>query len=103
MKTQTQSVCFSLTELMEWLNKMTPIADEIRIFMGDYPSADVKAGRTTVILWPYKDGEPARSTDATLAPESVEPDFGNEDEGTTSPAPGGGNPVNPYNDGKLMP
>ncbi len=59
MKKQTQSVSFAGTELLSWLNKVMPYADELRIFMGDYAASDPFAGRTTVLLWPYKDGKPA--------------------------------------------
>lgn len=108
MKKQTQSVSFTLTDLLEWLNKMTPIADEIRIFMGDYPDGSSEAGRTTVLLWPYKDGQPARTTDKTLATETDPELPGDEDEdddegSTPPPPPGGGDPADPYNDGQTHP
>jgi hypothetical protein len=90
MKTQTQSVSFPLAELMAWLNKMTPIADEIRIFMGDYPAGHPEAGRTSLVLWPYKNGKPSRTTDASLATEPG-------DDGDP------GDPTDPYNDGDLKP
>lgn len=84
MQKQTHSVSFAGKELMEWLNGVMPYADEIRIFMGDYPKDDPNAGRTTVILWPYKDGKPAKK-----------PDIQGKDGGDTD--------VEPYNDGQLMP
>jgi hypothetical protein len=56
--TQTQSVSFSSKELMEWLNQIMPRADELRVCFGRYPAGHAQAGRMTVILWPYKDGEP---------------------------------------------
>jgi|GEM_PF-793072 len=107
MKTQTQSVSFNLSELMEWLNKMTPIADEIRVFMGDYPDEAPESGRTTVLLWPYKDGQPSRTTDKSLAtdtdPELPGDENNNDIAGTPPPPPGGGDPADPYNDGTLHP
>jgi len=92
MKTQTQSVGFNLQELMAWLNKMTPIADEIRIFMSDYPDGTQQAGRTSVLLWPYKNGKPARTTDPTLATEPGVSDPGDP-----------GDPADPFNDGTTFP
>ncbi len=94
MKTQTQCVSFPITDLMAWLSKMTPIADEIRIFMSDYPVGTPNAGRTTVLLWPYKDGQPARTKDRTLASEI--PDVINEGDPDDGEA-------DPYNDGGLKP
>jgi hypothetical protein len=93
MKTQTQSVSFTLPELMAWLNKMTPIADEIRIFMGDYPAGNPNAGRTSLVLWPYKNGKPARTTDTSLATEPGE----EQDPGDP------GDPADPFNEGHLNP
>jgi len=61
MSTQTQSVSFSGKELMEWLNQIMPRADELRVCFGVYPAGHAQAGRMTVILWPYKDGEPTRT------------------------------------------
>jgi hypothetical protein len=77
MSLQTQSVGFSGATLMHWLGTVTPFADEFRICMGCYPAGDPSAGRTTVIVWPYKNGAPA--TD------------------------GGGNTINPFNEGGLRP
>lgn len=79
MKKQTQSVSFTGSTVMEWLVEVMPRADELRVFMGFYPEGHAQAGRTTVILWPYKDGNPA-----------------------TSPIEGkggGGNRLDPFNDG----
>jgi hypothetical protein len=59
MNKQTQSVSFTGSTVMEWLAGVMPRADELRVFMGFYPEGHVQAGRTTVILWPYKDGKPA--------------------------------------------
>lgn len=110
MKKQTHSVSFKLPELMAWLSKMAPIADEIRVFMGDYPDGAQEAGRTTVILWPYKDGRPARTTDSSLASETdpeLPPadDLGNgDDDGSEGPGDDkDGLPADPFNDGGLNP
>jgi hypothetical protein len=65
MNQQTQSVSFSRTTVMHWLGIVMPFADELRIFMGTYPDGNPHAGRTTVILWPYLNGNPA--TDGTGA------------------------------------
>lgn len=59
MKKQTQSVTFTGSTVMTWLTEVMPRADELRVFMGVYPEGHDQAGRTTVILWPYKDGQPA--------------------------------------------
>lgn len=59
MNAQTWSVSFSGSALMTWLNQVMPYADELRIFNGLYPTGE-QANRTTVILWPYKNGAPAR-------------------------------------------
>jgi hypothetical protein len=59
MNKQTQSVSFTGSTVMEWLSTVMPRADELRVFMGFYPEGHAQAGRTTVILWPYKDGRPA--------------------------------------------
>ncbi len=52
-------VSFTGNELMDWLNQTMPYADELRVCFGTYPAGDPNAGRVTVILWPYKNGEPA--------------------------------------------
>jgi hypothetical protein len=59
MNLQTQTVSFNGTVLMHWLGTVMPFADELRICMAAYPAGHPKAGRTTVILWPYKNGQPA--------------------------------------------
>lgn len=92
MQKQTQSVSFKLPELMAWLTKMTGIADEIRICMGDYPAGHPQAGHTTVILWPYKNGQPAQySTKSDPKDGDCDCDDGDCEE------------VDPYNDGQLLP
>jgi hypothetical protein len=69
---------------MTWLNGVTPHTDELRIFNGLYSSGQ-QANRTTVIIWPYKNGEPARWPS----------------EGVTEN--GGDGYIDPYNDGGLDP
>lgn len=95
MQKQTHSVAFTLPELLAWLNKMTGLADEIRVCMGDYPAGHAQAGRTTVMLWPYKNGVPAKY-----------PSEGNDgcDENEEDCEDGGpGKDVDPYNQGQLYP
>ena len=67
MEEQTQSVSFSIGTLMTWLNSVSGQCDEIRIFMGAYPDGG-QEGRTTVVLWPYRNGSPAESTTEELPP-----------------------------------
>ena len=67
---------------MDWLNEKMALADELKIFFGKYPKEDPQAGRVTVILWPYKNGEPAS-----------EPIEGKDD----------GGKIPPYNQGGLQP
>ncbi|MBL7741931.1 MAG: hypothetical protein JNN00_00520 [Chitinophagaceae bacterium] len=64
MNNQTQSVSFTGETVMSWLNNIMPRADELRVFMGRYPEGHEQAGRTTVILWPYKDGKPVNRPSA---------------------------------------
>lgn len=99
MKKQTQAVAFKLPELISWLSKMTEVADEIRICMGDYPAGHPEAGRTTVILWPYKNGQPSVYTGVEPTADNPE---GCDDEGGAE-GDGGGKEVDPYNDGQLFP
>jgi hypothetical protein len=65
MNSQTQSVSFDSTTLMHWLNTVVANADEFRIFMGRYPQGHPSAGRTTVMIWPYKTGAPAVDSHGT--------------------------------------
>jgi hypothetical protein len=58
MNQQTQSVGFASSTLLAWLTDVSPLMDELRIFYGLYQSG-TSNGRTTVILWPYKNGQPA--------------------------------------------
>lgn len=89
METQTQSVSFTGDTIFEWLSDVMPYADELRVFMGRYPEGHEHAGRTTVILWPYKHGEPATRT-ATVGKGG-----GGEDDG--------GDGLPPYNEGQGNP
>ena len=59
MSKQTQSVSFTGKELMTWLTQVMSNADELRICLGAYGKNEPDSNRTTVILWPYKDGQPA--------------------------------------------
>lgn len=59
MGKQTHSVSFTGKELMSWLSNVMPYADELRVCLGAYGKIESNAGRMTVILWPYKDGQPA--------------------------------------------
>lgn len=75
MNKQTQYVSFTPATLLGWLNQKLPDADELRVFMGLYPPGHPQAGKTTVIFWPYKEGQPvsegigAKSADGPLAPD----------------------------------
>ena len=120
MKEQTLSVGFQLPELMAWLSKISEVADEIRVCMGDYPDGHPQAGRTTVVLWPYKNGEPAKKARAGNEP-APEPGNGegegNGDEGANDNGDchedededgdpcgyPGGDLEDPYNEGTLRP
>jgi hypothetical protein len=73
MEEQTQSVSFSIAPLMNWLNSISNHSDELRICMAAYPDGDANEGRTTVVLWPYRNGQPA--------------------------ADGANEPIDPYNEG----
>jgi hypothetical protein len=59
MLKQTQSVSFTGNELMAWLNEVMPYTDELRVCLGAYSNIIPLDIRTNVILWPYKDGQPA--------------------------------------------
>ena len=87
MDKQTHSVSFTRDRLMDWLSKTMPDADELRVCLGAYGKDDENAGRITVILWPYKDGQP------TTQPLS---------EGKDAPPPSDP-PTPPYNNGGLNP
>ena len=82
---KTFSVSFTSKELMDWLTPIMSLADELRICFGKYPKEDPNAGRVTVILWPYKDGQPLTEGYA-------------EGKDGTPPTP-----TDPYNQGSLKP
>ena len=82
---KTFTVSFTGRELMDWLTEKMALADELKIFFGKYPKEDPQAGRVTVILWPYKDGQPL--TDG----------YSEGKDGTPPP------PTPPYNQGSLTP
>ncbi len=87
MDKQTHSVSFTKDKLMDWLGKNMIPADELRICLGAYGKGDENAGRITVILWPYKDGQP--TTQAYSEGKDAPP----------PPPP----PTDPYNGGGLNP
>jgi hypothetical protein len=79
MDNQTQNVSFTGGSIMTWLTGVMQYSDELRIFMGRY-AEDIgtsNAGRTTVIVWPYSNGVPARDNN--------------------------NNAIDPYNEGSLRP
>lgn len=82
---KTLSVSFTGKELMDWLTPIMSLADELRICFGKYPKEDPNAGRVTVILWPYKDGQPLTEG------------YAEGKDGTPPP------PTDPYNQGSLKP
>ena len=79
MSQQTQSVSFDGNILQQWLSDVMPFADELRVFLGASGAGD--ALRITVILWPYKNGQPA-----------MQP---GEGAGSTA--------INPFNEGQGLP
>lgn len=87
MDKQTHSVSFTRDKLMDWLNKTMPDADELRVCFGAYGKGESNAGRITVILWPYKDGEP-----------TTQPVYEGKDAPPPPPPP-----TPPYNNGGLNP
>ncbi|HEY6505241.1 MAG TPA: hypothetical protein VIZ28_14800 [Chitinophagaceae bacterium] len=68
MNEQTQSVSFTGSTVMDYLNETMRVADELRVFMG----FDPQTGRSSVILWPYQNGQPATSGDGGEG-EMIEP------------------------------
>jgi hypothetical protein len=92
MENQTQSVSFTATTIMGWLSRKMTDADELKIFMGLYPPGHEKAGHTTVILWPYKNGQPLEGSGVSM-------DRG----GPNPPPPPGPDPDDAYNDGSGTP
>ena len=83
MNKQTQNVGFETPGLWEWMERVKKYTDEFRICLGVYPAGFPDQGRLTVIIWPYKDGNPAV-----------------DDSGKSG---GGGNGIKPYNQGQLSP
>lgn len=69
---QTQSVSFDTAALAQWFNAKLPHMDELRICMGVYPSGETHAGRITVALWPYMNGQPA-TEEVGGVPTEIEP------------------------------
>jgi hypothetical protein len=94
MENQTQSVSFTATTVMGWLNRKMTEADELKVFMGLYPPGHVKAGHTSVILWPYKNGQPLVSSGVALSVE----DGATQNGGGT-----GGGEDDAFNDGSGTP
>jgi len=86
MSKQTQSVSFIKKDVLPWMNEVMQYADELRVCMGVYPPGHEQGGRLTVILWPYKDGQPASWP---------------KEEGKAGDDPGG--LIHPYNDGQGRP
>ena len=85
MNKQTKSISFTSKEFYAWLTDVMQYMDELRVCIGVYPDGE-NAGRITTILWPYKDGRPARK------PKIEGKGGGDDDE-----------EVEPYNDGDLLP
>ncbi|MDP4262148.1 MAG: hypothetical protein Q8941_06420 [Bacteroidota bacterium] len=90
MNNQTQNVAFDGTILMNWLGTVMPYADELRVCMGQYPSGNAQAGRTTVILWPYKNGQPATMPSPPIG-------------GSGGMTPADDQTIDPFNDGHSHP
>ena len=82
---KTQYVDFSVPELMDWLNKVAPYSDEIRVCMGVYPATSPNAGQVTTIIWPYKDGKPAAQPLQGKDGGGGDPGFNPYNEGTSGP------------------
>ena len=59
MTKQTQSISFTSREFYQWLTGVLQYMDELRVCIGVYPDGE-HAGRITSILWPYKNGKPAK-------------------------------------------
>ncbi|HTD95245.1 MAG TPA: hypothetical protein VK644_15570 [Chitinophagaceae bacterium] len=83
---QSQYVGFNSPELLKWLEMVSPYMDELRICFGIYPPGHESAGLITTILWPYKNGAPAKKS------------TGSEGKGD-----GGGGDLEPYNEGQTGP
>ncbi len=72
MNQQTVSVSFTNESLSVWLAEVQPYMDELRIFNGLYDSG-THAERTTVILWPYRSGQPATWPEESQGEGYIEP------------------------------
>lgn len=73
MNHQTQSVSFNASDLQQWLDGVMPFTDEFRLCLGVYPPGDANAGRISVIVWPYKNGQPATSDSGRGITAEIEP------------------------------
>ncbi|MEO8404141.1 MAG: hypothetical protein ABI480_06085 [Chitinophagaceae bacterium] len=85
MNNQTRAITFPTGEVLKFMNENMQYTDEYRICLGVYPSGDSRAGKMSVIVWPYKNGQPAMKPD-------------DPGKGT-----GGGKTIAPFNDGGLIP
>jgi myosin-crossreactive antigen len=85
MTQQTMNVSFNTASLMTWLDDVKVFTDEFRVCVGVYPDGELKAGRITAIIWPYKDGKPATRPD---------------EQGKSG---GGSSFIKPFNEGGLTP
>ncbi|HEX2627959.1 MAG TPA: hypothetical protein VHM26_03080 [Chitinophagaceae bacterium] len=85
MEDQTHCVEFSSNALLGWMGSVSAETDQFRLCFGRYPDSHPYAGRLTVIVWPYKNGQPA-----------IVPPWG---------LPGGDpcEEVDPFNEGTLNP
>ena len=45
------------------MNRVKDTTDEFRVCLGMYPDGE-QAGRLTAIIWPYKNGQPAKKPTA---------------------------------------
>lgn len=75
MTQQTHSVSFDSKVLQAWMQQVTPVTDEFRIFLGVYPTASPNAGRISTIIWPYKNGQPATRSGMALGDDGWEDPF----------------------------
>jgi hypothetical protein len=66
---QTEYIDFSLGPLMEWLEKVKDKTDTIRIFLAQMRPDDPNSAdrlKLNVVLWPYKEDQPAQDTGLTV-------------------------------------
>ncbi len=75
MAHQTQTVSFNAQDLRQWIDSVMQFTDEFRLCFGVYAPTDAGAGKMTVAIWPYKDGQPATSGagKGTSVPAEIEP------------------------------